>query len=279
MTVLVTGATGNVGRNVVDLLLAAGVPVRATSRNPASLPAGVDAHAADLTEPKTFEAALDGVDKVFLFPSPQGVHGVVTAAKAAGVRHIVLLSSIAVQQADSSHPIARMHITVENAVADSGIAWTFVRPGAFATNTLRWAPAVKDNGGVRLPYAQGHISPIHEGDIAAVAATALLNDGHEGEAYALSGPESITQARQVELIGQAIGRPLWVEDLTGDDARVELATWFGAFGTPELIDGMLGLFKSQVGRPAEVLDTVERVTGTPARTFAQWAVDHKADFA
>lgn len=279
MIVLVTGATGNVGRNVVDLLLAEGVDVRATSRNPASLPAGVDAYAADLTEPDSFETALNGVDKVFLFPSPQGVHGFVAAAKAAGVRHIVLLSSIAVQETDTSNPIAQMHVTVEKAVEQSGIAWTFVRPGAFATNTLRWAPAIKDNGGVRLPYAQGHVSPIHEGDIASVAVAALLNDGHEGQAYALSGAESVSQARQVELIGQAVGKPLWVEDLIGDEARAELQTWFGTYGTPELVETMLGYFKSQVGRPAEVLDTVERVTGKPARTFAQWAVDHKADFS
>jgi len=279
MTVLVTGATGNVGRNVVNLLLAEGVPVRATSRDPASLPAGVDAHAADLTEPKSFETALNGVDKVFLFPSPQGVDGFVAVAKAAGVRHIVLLSSISTLEEGSPNPITRMHVTVETAVANSGIPWTFVRPGAFATNTLRWAPAVRDNGGVRLPYAQGHVVPIHEGDIAAVAATALLNDGHEGKAYALTGPESLTQARQVALIAEAVGKPLWVEDLTGEDARAELATWFGAFATSEIIETMLGYFRSQVGQPAEVLATVEDVTGRPARTFADWAVDHKADFS
>ncbi|GAB3870794.1 hypothetical protein GCM10029964_005950 [Kibdelosporangium lantanae] len=201
------------------------------------------------------------------------------AAKAAGVRHVVVLSSSSVVGDDTSNPIARMHVTVEKAVEDSGIAWTFVRPGGFATNTLRWAPAIKDDGGVRLPYAQGNIASIHEADIAAVAVAALLNDGHEGKAYKLTGPESISQARQVALIGEAIGRPLWVEDLVGEEARAELMTWFGPYGTPEIVETMLGYLKSQVGQAAEVLTTVEEVTGRPARTFAEWAVDHKADFS
>jgi uncharacterized protein YbjT (DUF2867 family) len=281
MTVLVTGATGNVGRNVVDLLLGEGVPVRATSRNPQTLdvPAEVDVCAADLDAPDTFVAALDGVDKVFLFPSPAGARGFVEAAKTAGVQHIVVLSSLAAMEtAETSNPISERHIVVEKAVEDSGIPWTFVRPGAFATNTFRWVKSIKDDGGARISYAQANVSPIHERDIAAVAVTALTGKGHEGAVYPLTGPESITQARQVELIGKAIGRALWIEDLIGDDAKAALAADFGPYAGPEIIETMLGYFKSQLDTPAFVTDTVEKVIGRPAATFAEWAHDHAGDF-
>jgi uncharacterized protein YbjT (DUF2867 family) len=280
MTVLVTGATGNVGRNVLDLLLRAGVPVRATSRNPQSLdvPAEVDVRAADLADPSTFVDALDGVDKVFLFPNPAGAAGFADAAKAAGVKRIVVLSSMVMADPNATGMIAEMHSAVEQAVEQSGIPWTFVRPGAFATNTLAWSQSIKDDGGVRMPYAQSNVAPIHERDIAAVAVTALLNDGHEGGKYLLTGPESLTQARQAELIGTATGKPVWIEDLIDDDARAALAARFGSYASTGVVDTMLGYMKSQLGAPAQVTDTVETVTGRPARTFAEWAVDHKADF-
>lgn len=277
MTVLVTGATGNVGRNVVDLLLAAGVEVRAAARNPSSLPDEVDARTADLTDPSSFVDVLKGVDKVFLFPNPAGAQGVVDAAKSAGVRHIVLLSSIAVTEPNVENMIAKMHIDVESAVRNSGIAWTFVRPGYFATNTLRMAQSIKNEGGARIPYAQSQMSPIHELDIAEVASTALLNDGHEGAAYSLTGPESVSQARMVELIGQATGKSLWIEDLIGDEAEAELAKSFQG-APPEVLKTMLRYMSRDVGQPAEVLDTVTKLLGR-ARTYAEWAVDHKADFS
>src|SRR3954447_5333393 len=163
---LVTGATGKVGRAVVDLLVAKDIPVRAVSRNPRSLPAGVDARSADLTDPASLGDVLTGVDKVYLYAHPSGVDGFVTAARAAGVRHVVLLSALAAGDTDPGNAIARMHIEVENALANSGIAWTFVRPGAFATNALHWAKSIKDSGGVRIPYAQSQVASIHEADIA-----------------------------------------------------------------------------------------------------------------
>jgi uncharacterized protein YbjT (DUF2867 family) len=282
MTILVTGATGNVGRNVVDLLLETGVPVRATSRRPqsAGLPAAVDVRAADLQHPETFADALAGAEKVFLFPDPSAVDGFVEVAKGAGVKHIVLLSSIATTLPESGdNPIQQRHLIVERALEKSGIDWTFLRPGAFATNTLRWAQSIKEGTELRIPYAEANMAPIHERDIAAVAVTALIEDGHAGAAYTLTGPESITHRRQAELIGSAIGRSVSVVDLTGDDARTEVLQQFGPYGTPQLVDGMLNMYIQSVGTPADVSDAVERVTGRPGRTYAEWAVEHKADFA
>jgi uncharacterized protein YbjT (DUF2867 family) len=281
MTILVTGATGNVGRNVVELLLAAGAPVRATSRNPktAELPAGVDVRAGDLDDPGSFGDALSGVEKLFLFPNPSGVAGFLHLARACGVKHVVLLSSAAVSEpGGTAGPIGLMHLSVERAVEDSGLARTVLRPGAFASNVLQWAPAVREGGEVRVPYAESTVSPIHERDIAAVAVQALLTDGHEGATYELTGPESMTQRRQVELIAAAIGRPVTVVDLVGDAARAQLEDQYGAFGVPGLVDSVLGTYRASVGTAAPVTDTVARVTGRPPTAFADWALEHRTAF-
>jgi uncharacterized protein YbjT (DUF2867 family) len=278
MTILVTGATGNVGRNVVELLLAAGVPVRATSRRPATagLPDGVEVREADLARPETLPAALSGVDKVYLFPEPDAVDGFVDAARSAGVRHVVLLSSLSATAPDpDDNPIGRRHIVVERALEASGMAWTFVRPGAFAVNTLQWAESIRAEGVVRAPYPEANVAPVHEKDIAAVAVRALLEDGHEKAAYAITGPESITQRRQVELIAAAIGQPVRFEELDPAQVRKQMAAWL----SPQVADVLLGYLAEYNGKPAEVYDTVEKVTGRPGRTFAQWAVDHATDFS
>jgi uncharacterized protein YbjT (DUF2867 family) len=280
MTVLVTGATGNVGRNVVDLLLQAGVDVRATSRDPRklNLPPEVDVRKADLGDPATFEQALAGVDKVFLYAQPAGIEGVVEVAKAAGVKHAVLLSSLAAADPDPNNWIARWHRAAEDAIEQSGLSWTFVRPGAFATNSLQWAQSVKDGQPVRLTYAQSYLSSIHERDMAEVSTCALLQDGHEGARYHITGGDSLTQIEQIGLIGQAIGREIAFEDITGDDARAELHQRFGSAATPEIVETRIGYYLQYLDGPYEVDRTVEEVIGRPARTFAEWALDHKADF-
>lgn len=284
MTILVTGVRGNVGRNVVDGLLASGTPVRAASRDPesATVPSGVELVKLDLADPITLPAALDGVRKVFLYAEPHGARAVVKAAAEAGVRHIVLLSSMsahldekaAAAVTEDGNPIAWRHLETERALAESDIPWTFVRPGAFATNSLQWAGTIRAEGVVRLPYPEAQINPIHEKDIADVALAALLHDGHEGAAYPLTGPESLTQRRQVELIGDAAGVPIRVEEQTREQAVEAMSRWLPTGA----VNGLLDMFAAAVDRPAEVLDTIRTVTGHPGRTFAEWATDHAADF-
>ncbi|GAA2357061.1 NAD(P)H-binding protein [Dactylosporangium salmoneum] len=277
--VLVFGGGGRVGRHVVEELLTAGVPVRATGRDPdrLDLPAGVERVRADLTDPATLPAALRGVRKVFLYAVPDGVDAFVAAAQEAGVEHVVLLSSDTVlDRIPARKAIAEMHRVVERALEDSGLATTFLRPDNFASNVLLWgwADSIRAEGVVRFPYPESHSDAIHERDIAAVAAVALTRPGHEGERYLITGPGSVTQRRQAELIAEATGRPVRVEELTPEQGRAALARI-----VPEwVIEATIGYWAATDGVPYQVTDVVERVTGRPALSFAAWARDHAADF-
>jgi len=277
MTILVTGASGQIGRAVLDQLLAAGAEVRASSRDPRALqlPAGLPVVAADLTHPETLPAALDGVTRVFLYAQPEGIDGFVQAAQAAGVRHIVFLSSSSVVEPGAeTDPIARRHQAVEQALERSGLAWTFVRPGAFATNALSWAPTILAEGVVRLPYPRAESAPIHEADIAAVAVAALTGETLHGAAPVLTGPESLTRERQVTLIGAAIGRDVRCVELTPEQARAGMARSM----PPPFVDGLLRMWAATDGVPATISDAVTRITGRSGRGFALWARDHATAF-
>jgi uncharacterized protein YbjT (DUF2867 family) len=273
--ILVTGATGNVGGSVVRQLLDVGENIRALTRDPgaARLPAGVDVVGGDLADPSTLAGAFDGIDRMFLFPVPATAAAVTELAVRAGVRRVAVLSSSAVTQ-PGDNMVSVMHRTVEDAVLRSGLDATFVRPGGFATNTLSWAPSVRAEGVVRAPYPGAAMNSIHEADIAAVATAALLDDKHAGAAYQLTGPASITQAEQVRAIAAATGREVRFEELTPERARAAMAQVMPA----EIADLMLGYLAGSVDTVAEVLPTVEQVTGRPARTYAEWAADHAADF-
>lgn len=163
---------------------------------------------------------------------------------------------------------------VERLIERSGLEWTFVRSGGFAANTLMWADQVR-KGVVRWPYGEAGRSLIHERDIAAVAVRALTEDGHVGAKYPLTGPEVVSQADQVRIIGEAIGRPVRWEEISREAARQELVA---AFGDVSFADGALDAWAGFVTQPEPVTTTVEEVTGRPARTFRQWAIDHASDF-
>jgi uncharacterized protein YbjT (DUF2867 family) len=260
--ILVTGATGNVGQQVALGLSEAGELVRGMSRT-----AGPGLVRGDLLEPEGLP--LDGVDKVFLLwpgPTADGVQEAVDAI-AGQVKHVVYLSAISAESGYWG--------VVEDALRASGVEWTFLQAGGFASNTRMWADMIRRDGEVRWPYGAAARSLIHERDIADVAVHALTTDGHAGQTYLLTGPAAITQAEQVRQIGAAIGRPLRWTEQSPDAARVQLlAEW----GNPAFVDGALSYWASLVGNPEPVTGTVEQVTGTPARTFEQWARDHADDF-
>ncbi|MEV8638997.1 NAD(P)H-binding protein [Streptosporangium sp. NPDC051023] len=276
---LVTGATAHFGRQAVEALQAAGHPVRALTRNPeqAGLPQGVELAQADLTKPETLPAALDGVSAILLIlqygmdPAP-----LLAAAREAGVARIVFLSSGAVVDGIDAQPdvIAQYHGNVEQAVRDSGLEWTVLRLLFPAINSLTFAMQLAGGDVIRAPYIDAAVSAIHELDVADVAVATLTGEGHTGRAYALTGPESLTQADQVRILGEALGRPLTTEDLDPEPVLQQMS----AFMDPAFLNALFSLMAATVGKPAEVNDTVERITGHPARTYAQWAADHAADF-
>ncbi len=284
--IVVTGATGNIGRCLVDRLLAEGAAVRALTRDPAraALPAGAEVVRADLTGTDDLAPLLAGADALFLNLAAGGdgaAARLIDAAAEAGVRRIVLNSSMGVTDtpADESNFISRMHAALERAVRDSGLEWTFVRGANYATNTLAWAPSIRETGVVRDAHPGARGVPVHEADLADVAAVALLDrtGTHLGQAYLVTGPESMTVAEQVAEIGRAVGRETRVERISEDEAVEAMA---GPHLPEEAARELVRMFGGTVDAPLFALsDAVERVTGHPARTFAQWARDHAADFS
>lgn len=273
--ILVTGATGTVGRQVVSQLLATDARVRALTRNPdaAGLPPDVEVVRGDLTAPATLDECLDGADTVFLvWTAPPGAAPAAVERIAGHARHIVLLTSphqTPHPLFQQPNPLAAMFAEIERLIQASGVRWTFLRPGMFAANALSWwAPQIRAGNVVRWPYADAPTAPIHERDIAAVAVRALMESGHDGAEYVLTGPRSLSQLEQVATLGEVIGRPLRFEEMPPEAARRELPF-------PEAaINMLLNAWAAAIGQPALVTSTVEEITGRPARTFRDWAVDH-----
>ncbi|UNO38625.1 NAD(P)H-binding protein [Streptomyces sp. MST-110588] len=284
--VLVTGATGNVGRQVVSQLLAARAGgVRALTRDPdtARLPRDVDVRRGDLADSDALTAALDGVDTVFLmwpFHSAEPAAAVVDTLRR-HARRVVFLSSGAVRDGVAPqrqpHPVGRSHAAVEQRIERSGLRWTRLRPSTFAANTLWWAGQVRGGDVVEGAYGGVPMALLHEADIAAVAVRALTGDGHAGQTYVLTGPEILTQVEQVHIIGEVLGRPLRWRELPRQAAKARLLADddFPDSFADTLLDGYAGMLTAP---PPVLTSTVEAVTGTPARTYRDWVADHAADF-
>jgi uncharacterized protein YbjT (DUF2867 family) len=270
--ILVTGATGHVGRPLVNELLAAGEKVRALTRDPdgADLPAGAEAAA-------TAELPLDGITSVFFVTAafPQGIEEPLARMKAAGVGRIVALSSYSVLDDDPRNKIAVRHRELERLIRETGAQWTFLRPaGGFAATALEWAEGIRADDVARSPFADARTAPLHERDIAAVAARALLTDDLVGDTPLFSGPQSLSYADRARIIGDVIGRPVRFEELTHDQARRE---WLAAGVPPHAVEARLGMFAKLVGRPHEI-SPVDPYLGRPGLSFAEWVADHTDAF-
>ncbi|KPI08535.1 hypothetical protein OK074_3536 [Actinobacteria bacterium OK074] len=274
--IVVTGATGNVGRALVRQLVAEGRPVRAVTRDPrrADLPPGAEVTRLDPADPG---ALFTGASQLFLHVAAVGdrTADLLAAARSAGVRHVVLLSSGIIKEgADETHPIHVMHATVEQWIRDSGLAWTFLRPNEFAVNARQFAPQIRAGDTVRGPYAQAASAPIHEADIAAVALRTLLDDGHDATVHRLTGPEPVTNAGKTEAIGKALGRKLTYVEIPPEEA---VATLYPHVPTA-VAQALIETQRAYVGVQPEITDTVEKITGNRARTFGDWAVEHRDEF-
>ena len=274
-TILVTGATGNVGRPLVDGLLAEGARVRALTRDPAAagLPPQVEVAGGDYAAPGVLAEAVRGADAVFVNIGAIRAYlgDLLAAARDAGVSKIVMLSSITVRdQSEQEYALGAQHRAAEDAVKASGIGWTVLRCGGFATNTLGWADSIRADGVVRTAYGEAAMALMAEQDIAAAAARTLLDPGHAGQTYYLTGQESLTQIQQAAAIAAAIGRPVRFEELSPETFR-QFAT--SRFPAP-VVEDLLRNWALSVGRTAYIAPDLEKIIGRPAITYAQWAAQH-----
>jgi uncharacterized protein YbjT (DUF2867 family) len=277
MTIVVTGATGNVGRPLVSLLAAAGARVRAVTRTPETVefPAGVQAVSSAVD-------ALPGASAVFLNSRALGddLADVVAVARHSGVTKLVALSAINADDDFARQPSRvrgdRNH-EVEQLCVDSGLAWVSLRPAVFATNFAgMWAAQIRAGNVVGGPYADASSAPIVEADIAEVAAQALLTDEYVGQRIPLTGPQALTNTGLVEVIGTVLGRPLRYVEAPPEVVRQRfIAIGLGA----EFADAYVSMLADAVDKPALVTHDVEKVTGHPATPFAQWVSDHRQLFA
>jgi uncharacterized protein YbjT (DUF2867 family) len=281
MTVVVTGATGHVGGQVVAQLAGTGARVRALARDPSSV-SGAEAVTGDLMRPGSLGPVFSGADAAFLvFPSVTGdasAAGLIEVLTAA-VPHVVYLSAFGVTDEPDPHArpdgtILGSHAYIEGHLTASAQAATLLRASGFAANTLGWADQIRGGDVLRWFHADARRALVHEADLAAVAVRALL-DGPRGSArHHLSGPEQLTQREQLEAIGAALGRPLRFAEMAPEDAVRELGRVFPA----EMAEGIVAAHGGFVDTPEPMTHEVEELTGRPARTFAQWARDHAADF-
>ena len=270
--IVVTGATGNVGRPLIQSLAAAGEQVTAVSRRisdvpndvPNGVPKGVRRLQADLAQPKTLEPALDGAKAVFLLTAAEflangNMKDVMEVVEASGVERVVLLSSQGV--GTKRHPS-----DLEDAVTQSGLGWTMLRPGNFASNAFQWAESIRTQRLMAAPFADVALPAVDPDDIAEVAGAALRDQSHAGNIYTLTGPVAISPRQQAEAIGQIVGEPVQFVELSRDEARSRMLAYM-----PEpVVEATLGALGTPTAAEQEVSPDVEKVLGRPARTFTDW---------
>jgi uncharacterized protein YbjT (DUF2867 family) len=277
--IVVTGATGNIGRPLTQALAEAGRQVTAVSRHTAAVPNGVRHVVADLAEPAGLKPALAEAEALFLLLSGN-LHGtganpadIIGEAAAGGVRRVVLLST----QGVVTRPSGRTRIAMralEDVLRESGLEWAVLRPGGFASNALWWADSVRTRQVVAAPFGDVGVPLIDPADIAAVAAACLVDDRHSGGVYELTGPEVITPRRQAEAIAAALGSPVRFHELTRDEAKTAMTQSMPA----ELADDTLDILGSPSPAELRVSPDVQRVLGRAPRPFADWAARNVAAF-
>ncbi|NEB17126.1 MULTISPECIES: SDR family oxidoreductase [Streptomyces] len=270
--IVVTGATGNIGRPLTRALAETGEQVTAVSRHRAAVPDGVRHVVADLAEPAGLRPALAGAKSLFLLLSGD-LHatgadpaGIIAEAAGSGVRRVVLLSTLGVV----TRPFGTTRIAMralEDTLRDSGLEWAVLRPGGFASNALWWAESVRAQRLVAAPFGDVGVPVVDPADIAAVAAACLLEDRHTGGSYELTGPEVITPRGQTEALAAALGSPVAFRELTREEARAAMARSMPA----ELADDTLDILGNPSPAELRVSPDVERVLGRAPRPFADWA--------
>ncbi|MEU5520600.1 NAD(P)H-binding protein [Streptomyces sp. NPDC047860] len=271
--IAVTGATGNVGRELVQLLAAAGEQVTALSRRApgAALPGGAVHRVADLDDPVALTSALDGARSLFLIVAGSVPEAVLKAAQAGGVTKVVLLSS----QGAGTRPDAYRHPSAhEAALRASDLEWTVLRPCGFTTNTFQWAEGVRTRRTVSAPFADTALPMIDPADIAAAAAVALAEGGHHGRTYELTGPESLTPRQRAQVIGEVLGEPITFTEQTPEEARAGMLHMM-----PEpVVDATLAILGTPSPAEQAVSPAIEHLLGRAPHSYAHWTERHLSVF-
>jgi len=279
--IVVTGATGNVGRPLVQALAAAGEEVTAVSRrvSDAAVPDGVRYRQADLTDPESLRAILDGADALFLHDGGATAHllspqDIVDVAKASGVGRITFLSSIGVATRPESASHGGMMRSIENAVRQSDLDWTILRPTGFNSNAYAWVESIRAQRTVAAPFGNVGVPTIDPADIAEVAAATLHEADHGGQVYELTGPALSTPRQKAKAIGDALGEPIRFIDQTRDEARTRMLQFM-----PEpVVETTLDAIGEPTAAEQRISPDVEQVLGRAPRTFADWAKRNIAAF-
>ncbi|MDJ0347509.1 NAD(P)H-binding protein [Streptomyces sp. H10-C2] len=262
--IVVTGATGNVGRELVRILVEAGEQVTAVSRHPAQLPADVRHLRADLAEPQSLRTALDGADALFLLVVGEDPQSILDLAKAGGVRRVVLLSS---QGAGTRPEVYRHPAVFEDAVRRSGLEWTILRSGGLNSNAFAWAETIRTQRTAAAPFGDVGLPTVDPADVAEVAAMVLRESGHRGSTYDLTGPAPVTPRERTKAIGDALGTPVRFIEQTRAEARAQML----AFMPEPVVEGTLAILGRPLPAEQEASPAVERILGRAPRTFADWA--------
>ncbi|MFD7125005.1 SDR family oxidoreductase [Streptomyces anulatus] len=284
---VVTGATGTLGRHVVDGLLSDGRPVRAVSRQPpqSGLPSAVEVVAGDLHEPSTLGTAFETARALVLIAVPDSAVEVVACARAAGIEHIVVVSSAAVTAGHDT----TYNLPVEHAVRASGLDWSIVRPGEFATNALHiWGPSIRSGRRVVEPFPDQAGNPIHEQDIADVIVADLLDPDRRGRVDTIIGPDTLTKREQVARIAAAVGDDIALDEVTPEQAlrfyreqggfAADNADWLYGLTSYDGVEGATDEPREANPESDGAYLTLAEVLGRPGRSYARWARDHAFDF-
>jgi uncharacterized protein YbjT (DUF2867 family) len=279
--ILITGATGTIGSEVLKLLAERGERVRAVTRSPDRLPPDLDVVRADFDDPDTLGLAMTGVDALFLLtapakPTPDHDLAALDAATRAGVGTVVKLSAIGTGETIGGRTVGGWHLAAERAVQDSGMAWTVLRPSSFASNFLRFAQPIAAGGPVPNMTGDARQGVVDPRDVAAVAVEALTTSDHKGQTYALTGPEALSVPDQAAILAAALGRAVETVDVPADAARADI---LGHGMDASAVDAVLtGVEWARAGHNAVVTEDVAEVLGRPATSFATWVRDHLAAF-
>ncbi len=277
--ILVTGATGHIGKELLPQLLDAGQPVRILVRDQqkvAHLDRSIERAVGDLERPATLEAAMRGIEQIFLVTlNTQQDVNVLNAARRAGARHIVKLSTL--EASNTTMKVGKWHREREELIQASGLDWTFLRPGMFMSNSIEWwSASIKKQGAVYFPGGEGKTAPIDPKDIAAVAARALTEPHHKRKIYELTGPELLRISEMVQTISGVLGTSIQYVDIPPIAAKL----WMLKSGMDkDLVNGLMEMLHTLRRNEAAICNNlVEQITGCPARTYKEWCSENIAAF-